>query len=47
MGALLDEAYISNIKREKDQEKAHQYNRRTDFRCLINSIILTQLRFRN
>ena len=34
MGALLDEAYISNLKREKDQEKAHQYNRRTDFKVL-------------
>ena len=29
LGSVLDEAYINTLKREKDREKAHQYNRRT------------------
>ena len=34
MGVALDESYISSLRREKDREKAHQYNRRTDFKVL-------------
>ena len=34
MGVALDEAYINSLRREKDREKAHQYNRRTDFKVL-------------
>lgn len=34
MGVALDETYISSLRREKDIEKAHQYNRRTDFKVL-------------
>jgi peptidoglycan-associated lipoprotein len=33
-GATLNEAYVSKMRREKDREKAHQYNRRTDFKVL-------------
>ena len=34
MGVTLDESYINSLRREKDSEKAHQYNRRTDFKVL-------------
>ncbi|MBJ10035.1 MAG: hypothetical protein CMP66_01050 [Flavobacteriales bacterium] len=34
MGVALDESYINSLRREKDREKAHQYNRRTDFKVL-------------
>ena len=34
MGVVLDESYINSLRREKDREKAHQYNRRTDFKVL-------------
>ena len=34
MGVILDESYINSLRREKDREKAHQYNRRTDFKVL-------------
>jgi len=33
---VLDEAYISKLKRKKDVEKAHQYNRRTDFKVMTD-----------
>ena len=33
---LLDEAYINKLKRKKDVEKAHQYNRRTDFKVMTD-----------
>lgn len=31
---ILDEAYINKLRRKKDVEKAHQYNRRTDFKVM-------------
>ena len=31
---VLNEEYINELKRKKDVEKAHQYNRRTDFKVL-------------
>lgn len=34
MGVTLDESFINSLRREKDSEKAHQYNRRTDFKVL-------------
>ena len=34
IGVALDEVYINSLRREKDREKAHQYNRRTDFKVL-------------
>ena len=34
MGEILDESFINSLRREKDREKAHQYNRRTDFKVL-------------
>jgi len=34
LGDILDEAYINKLRRKKDIEKAHQYNRRTDFKVL-------------
>ena len=34
MGVALQESYINSLRREKDREKAHQYNRRTDFKVL-------------
>ena len=37
LGTLLDEAFIENLKRKKDIEKAHQYNRRTDFKVILDS----------
>lgn len=33
-GVLLDQEFIEGLRREKDREKAHQYNRRTDFKVL-------------
>ena len=33
-GDILDEEYINKLKRKKDIEKSHQYNRRTDFKVL-------------
>ncbi len=34
IGISLEESYINSLRREKDKEKAHQYNRRTDFKVL-------------
>ena len=45
MGVVLDESYINSLRREKDREKAHQYNRRTDFKSIGNFTTLTQERF--
>ena len=36
-GAILNEEFIQQLKRKKDVEKAHQYNRRTDFKVVLNS----------
>ena len=33
---VLDETYIKKLKRKKDIEKAHQYNRRTDFKVMTD-----------
>ena len=33
---VLDETYINKLKRKKDIEKAHQYNRRTDFKVMTD-----------
>jgi outer membrane protein OmpA-like peptidoglycan-associated protein len=33
---ILDEAYINKLRRKKDVEKAHQYNRRTDFKVMAD-----------
>ena len=33
-GMLLDQEAIEGLRKEKDREKAHQYNRRTDFKVL-------------
>ena len=35
-GDVMDEFFIDNLKRKKDIEKAHQYNRRTDFKVLLD-----------
>ena len=37
LGTILDESFIENLKRKKDIEKAHQYNRRTDFKVILDS----------
>lgn len=34
LGDILDPDYIDGLRRKKDKEKAHQYNRRTDFKVL-------------
>ena len=34
-GAILNETFIDKLKRKKDIEKAHQYNRRTDFKVVL------------
>ena len=36
-GAILNETFIDKLKRKKDIEKAHQYNRRTDFKVVLDS----------
>ena len=36
-GAILNETFIDKLKRKKDKEKAHQYNRRTDFKVVLDS----------
>ena len=36
-GAILNEAFFEKLKRKKDIEKAHQYNRRTDFKVVLES----------
>ena len=36
-GAILNEEFIQQLKRKKDVEKAHQYNRRTDFKVVLDS----------
>lgn len=36
-GAILNEEFIQKLKRKKDVEKAHQYNRRTDFKVVLDS----------
>ena len=36
-GAILNETFIDKLKRRKDIEKAHQYNRRTDFKVVLDS----------
>lgn len=37
-GAILTVDFIDNkLKRDKDKEKAHQYNRRTDFKVILDS----------
>jgi peptidoglycan-associated lipoprotein len=36
-GAILNEAFFEKLKRKKDIEKAHQYNRRTDFKVVLDS----------
>ena len=36
-GILLDNKFIEKLKRKKDREKAHQYNRRTDFKVVLDS----------
>ena len=37
-GAVLSAEFIEDkLKREKDKEKAHQYNRRTDFKVVTNA----------
>ena len=36
-GAILNETFIDKLKRKKDIEKAHQYNRRTDFMVVLDS----------
>ena len=38
---VLDEAYINKLKRKKDIEKAHQYNRRTAFKVLTEDYLPT------
>jgi peptidoglycan-associated lipoprotein len=35
-GAILNESFFENLKRKKDIEKAHQYNRRTDFKVVLD-----------
>ena len=37
LGTLLDNNFIEKLKRKKDKEKAHQYNRRTDFKVVLDS----------
>ena len=37
LGTLLDNKFIEKLKRKKDREKAHQYNRRTDFKVVLDS----------
>jgi peptidoglycan-associated lipoprotein len=37
MGDVLDEEFIDEIRRKKNKEKAHQYNRRTDFKVKTES----------
>ena len=36
-GEILNETFIDKLKRKKDKEKAHQYNRRTDFKVVLDS----------
>ena len=36
-GMILNEEFIQQLKRKKDVEKAHQYNRRTDFKVVLDS----------
>ena len=46
-GAILNETFIDKLKRKKDIEKAHQYNRRTDFKVvlLILSMMQNQIEY--
>ena len=38
VGAILSPDFIENkLRRKKDKEKAHQYNRRTDFKVILDS----------
>ena len=38
VGAVLSPDFIENkLRRKKDKEKAHQYNRRTDFKVILDS----------
>ena len=38
IGAILSPDFIENkLRRKKDKEKAHQYNRRTDFKVVLDS----------
>jgi peptidoglycan-associated lipoprotein len=37
-GDVLNDEYISKLKRKKNIEKAHQYNRRTDFKVMTDLI---------
>jgi peptidoglycan-associated lipoprotein len=41
-GAILNETFINKLKRKKDIEKAHQYNRRTDFKVILDSFYDTE-----
>ncbi len=43
LGAILNQTFIDKLKRKKDIEKAHQYNRRTDFKVVLDSFYDAEL----